>query len=144
MSYYADGSWGNNGNQPPFGSPGTSTSPGNGMAPVGPGAFQASPQFGGGSSYYDTTAGGQAGYEKFVQGMTGQPAGGTGDGGKFGNYLRSRFNTENNQYAAAQGSDPSLTFTNYLQGQQGNLQQQYEGQNPYDKGEQGQRALKWL
>jgi hypothetical protein len=115
-----------------------------GTAPVDRSAFQANPLFGGGSAYYDTAGGGSAGYEKFVQGMTGTAAGGAGDGGKFGNWLRSRFNTVNNQYGAAQGSDPGLSFTNYLTNSQDSLQQQYQGQNPYDKGEQGQKALKWL
>lgn len=137
MAYYADGSWGNNGNQAPFASPSAQ-----GAAPVNRNAFQANDLFGGGSTYYDTAGGGQAGYERLVSGMTGQN--GADSGGRFGNWLRSRFNTVNNQYGAAQGQDPSLKWTDYLTNQQNNLQQQYIGQNPYDKGEQGTRAVKWL
>lgn len=137
MAYYADQSWGNNQYNPMQMGQG----PG-GMAPVGRDSFQTNPLFGGNSAYYDTANNGQIGYEQFVNKATGQ--GGNDSGGRFGNWLRSRFNTVNNQYGAAQGQDPSLKFTDFLTNSQDKLQQQYLGQNAYDKGEQGQKQMKWL
>ena len=138
MSYYAGGSWGNN-QFTPFGPPG-STGGFAGTQPVNRGAFQSSPVFGGGSAYYDTAGDGQVGYERFVQGMTGDSS----MNGKFANWLRNRFNTVYNQYGAAQGQDPSLKWSDFLVNSQDKLQSDYLGQNQYDKGEQGQKQLKWL
>ena len=140
MAYYNTGNFGNNQYQP-FGPPGA-TGGFFGTMPVGPGTFQSNPLFGGNSSFYDTANNGAYGYEQFVNQATGQN--GQSTGGRFGNWLRSRFGTVSNQYGAAQAKDPTLSFSQYLTNNQGNLQDQYQNQNPYDKGEQGQRGLRWL
>jgi hypothetical protein len=126
MGYYADQPFQNSGQM-------------YGTSRVGPDAFQANPLFGGGSAYYDTANNGQAGYEQFVQGATNGNS-----NGKFGQWLHNNFYNVNNQYGAAQGKDPTLSFTNYLQNNQNDLQRQYGEQSMGARGEQGQRAVKWL
>ena len=139
MSYYALGSFGNN-QYTPFGQPG-STGGFFGTQPVQRGAFQTTPLFGGDSAYYDTAGEGRVGLEQFVNQATG---GQSLNGNKFANYVRNNYGNLWNQYGAAQGKDPSLKWSDYLVNKQDDLQSQYAGQNPYDKGEQGQRKLQWL
>lgn len=136
-SYYADGSWGNNQYQPFSGVGGMNM----GFTPVQSGAFQASPLFGGGSSYYDTANDGKIGLEQFLgSGQGGQ----TLNGNKFASYVRNNYGNLWNQYGASQGQNPSQSWSDFLTKNQDSLQQQYAGQNPYDKGEQGQKKLQWL
>ena len=136
-SYYADGSWGNNQYSPFSGVSGMNM----GFMPVQPGAFQATPLFGGGSAYYDTAGDGKIGLEQFIGNATG---GHSLNGNKFGNYLRNNYGNLWNEYGAAQGQNPSLKWSDFLTQNQQGLKDQYMNQNPYDKGEQGQRQLKWL
>lgn len=139
MAYYAAGSFGSN-QYNPFATP--STSGGFfGSHPVGPDAFKTADPLGGGSAYYDTANDGKAGLEQFVGSTLG---GNNNSGNRFGNYVRNNYGNLWNQFGAAEGKDPSLTWTGYLSGQQGNLQQSYANQNAYDKGEQGQKKLSWL
>lgn len=109
--------------------------------PTGPANFQVSPVLGGGSTYYDTANDGKIGLEQFLNGATGNNS---LNGNKFASYVRNNYGNLWNQYGAAQGQDPSLKWSDYLNQNQGNLQQQYANQNPYDKGEQGQKKLQWL
>lgn len=93
-----------------------------------------------GSGFFSMPEGQQAGYNQFVDNFAGG-----GQSSHFGNFLRNRFGRTQQEYVAQQAQQPDLKFTDYLQNNQGNLQNEYAGMNPQDRGgQQGQRGLRWL
>ena len=100
-------------------------------------AFKGSDLFG--PDYYDTANDGRIGYARFSDVLGGNT--------NFKNYVQSKYPQMWDQYGAAAGDDPTLTWTKFLEGNQDNLTAQYAEQTPTQRGEAPGRTLgklRWL
>lgn len=110
-----------------------------GQRRVNQNAFATDPWFG--SDYMNDGDNGAYGYERFL--------GGLGGATPFQNFMRAKQGQRRNQYAAAQGSNPELKWTDWLLQNQDNFVKEYSdlgssGRFQYGGANQRQPRMRWL
>lgn len=104
---------------------------------VDPSVFKGSDIFG--TDYYDTANEGRVGWARFTDVL--------GGNNNFKNYVQNKYPQMWDQYSAAAGDDPTLTWTKFLEGNQDNITTQYSEMSPSQRGEAPGRTLgklRWL
>ena len=92
-----------------------------------------------GTDYYDTNNEGRTGYQRFTDAL--------GGNNRFQSWAANKYPQMWERFAAATGDDPTLTWTNFLQGSQDDLTTEYSEMSPSERGEMPGRTLgklRWL
>jgi hypothetical protein len=108
-----------------------------GTGRVGEDAFKGNDIFG--TDYYDTSAEGRYGWQRFVDVL--------GGNNKFQSWAQNKYPQMWDRFGAASGDDPTLTWTKFLQGQQDQMATDYSELAPSERGEMPGRSLgklRWL
>jgi hypothetical protein len=100
-------------------------------------AFKGNPNFG--TDYYDTNDNGRTGWARFSDVLGGD--------NKFKSYMANKYPQMWDQFGAASGDDPTMTWTKWLTQNQDQMLTDYSNLSPSERGEAPGRTLgklRWL